>query len=426
MNVTNTTSKIDVQTTSTQTTQATSKNADTASFKDTLSSADTNEQINAEVKAENKNQQDVVNEKKDTKSENDFEFISRNLELKDGTKNKKNAKIAKKELVDEIILINSNQSNNLKPKNNQQLSQAVSINKSDKELENNNDNKNIYIPEELLSNQKFNQRNFEFENDRTKMNKSNKNDVTIIEEKNSKLNAVLDEFENPVKNKIGDVNIAQDEMDLQQIKEMKVLTFEPIVDLLEINRGLTTNKTNDIVSFIDANLSTNNSSRTKTSSTSQTSSTQSSSEKISIKMTESDAKFFNSLIENNEQVMQGVKVADAQQNLNDIEQAKSVEVSKTLLNALKESQENNKSFRVDFDKDLSVILKVNKDGQISAEFLPGDKAVEQYLKTNMPLLKQRFNEEGLEYENLSYKQSKKEKEEEKRNSRGNNKENGYE
>ena len=426
MNVTNTTSKIDVQTTSTQTTQATSKNADTASFKDTLSSADTNEEINAEVKAENKNQQDVVNEKKDTKSENDFEFISRNLELKDGTKNEKNAKIAKKELVDEIILINSNQSNNLKPKNNQQLSQAVSINKSDKELENNNDNKNIYIPEELLSNQKFNQRNFGFENDRTKMNKSNKNDVTNIEEKNSKLNAVLDEFENPVKNKIGDVNIAQDEMDLQQIKEMKVLTFEPIVDLLEINRGLTTNKTNDIVSFIDANLSTNNSSRTKTSSTSQTSSTQSSSEKISIKMTESDAKFFNSLIENNEQVMQGVKVADAQQNLNDIEQAKSVEVSKTLLNALKESQENNKSFRVDFDKDLSVILKVNKDGQISAEFLPGDKAVEQYLKTNMPLLKQRFNEEGLEYENLSYKQSKKEKEEEKRNSRGNNKENGYE
>ena len=426
MNVTNTTSKIDVQTTSTQTTQATSKNADTASFKDTLSSADTNEQINAEVKAENKNQQDVVNEKKDTKSENDFEFISRNLELKDGTKNEKNAKIAKKELVDEIILINSNQSNNLKPKNNQQLSQAVSINKSDKELENNNDNKNIYIPEELLSNQKFNQRNFGFENDRTKMNKSNKNDVTIIEEKNSKLNAVLDEFENPVKNKIGDVNIVQDEMDLQQIKEMKVLTFEPIVDLLEINRGLTTNKTNDIVSFIDANLSTNNSSRTKTSSTSQTSSMQSSSEKISIKMTESDAKFFNSLIENNEQVMQGVKVADAQQNLNDIEQAKSLEVSKTLLNALKESQENNKSFRVDFDKDLSVILKVNKDGQISAEFLPGDKAVEQYLKTNMPLLKQRFNEEGLEYENLSYKQSKKEKEEEKRNSRGNNKENGYE
>lgn len=426
MNVTNTTSKIDIQTTSTQTTQATSKNADTASFKDTLSSADTNEQINAEVKAENKNQQDVVNEKKDTKSENDFEFISRNLELKDGTKNEKNAKIAKKELVDEIILINSNQSNNLKPKNNQQLSQAVSINKSDKELENNNDNKNIYISEELLSNQKFNQRNFGFENDRTKMNKSNKIDVTIIEEKNSKLNAVLDEFENPVKNKIGDVNIVQDEMDLQQIKEMKVLTFEPIVDLLEINRGLTTNKTNDIVSFIDANLSTNNSSRTKTSSTSQTSSTQSSSEKISIKMTESDAKFFNSLIENNEQVMQGVKVADAQQNLNDIEQAKSVEVSKTLLNALKESQENNKSFRVDFDKDLSVILKVNKDGQVSAEFLPGDKAVEQYLKTNMPLLKQRFNEEGLEYENLSYKQSKKEKEEEKRNSRGNNKENGYE
>ena len=112
--------------------------------------------------------------------------------------------------------------------------------------------------------------------------------------------------------------------------------------------------------------------------------------------------------------------------LKDIEESHSAEVSKTLLNALKESRENNKAFRVDFDKDLSVILKVNKDGQISAEFLPGDKAVEQYLKANIPLLKQQFDDEGLSYENLSYRQHKKENEEEKRNNRGNKEENGYE
>ena len=97
------------------------------------------------------------------------------------------------------------------------------------------------------------------------------------------------------------------------------------------------------------------------------------------------------------------------------------------MNALKESQENNKSFRVDFDKDLSVILRVNKDGKISAEFLPGDKVVEQYLKANIPLLQQQFKDEGLEYENLSYRQSKKDDEDkQKQNNRNNKKENGYE
>ena len=143
-------------------------------------------------------------------------------------------------------------------------------------------------------------------------------------------------------------------------------------------------------------------------------------------MTEADAKFFNNLIETNQQVIEGTKTADQTNNnlLRDVETAQSAQVSKTLLNALKESQENNKAFRVDFDKDISVVLRVNKDGHISAEFLPGDEAVEQYLKSNIPLLKQKFSDEGLEYDNLSYRQHKKEDKE--RQNRGNKKENGYE
>lgn len=216
---------------------------------------------------------------------------------------------------------------------------------------------------------------------------------------------------------------------LKQIEEdIKVYKVEPIFKQVEIlDNTLNTNKTTDIVKFIDSNLKTANS--TKTSAASATKKSSSSDEKT-IKMTEADAKFFNNLVQNNQQVTQGEQKAETQQMiLKDVEEAKSAEVSKTLLNALKESMETNKSFRVDFDKDLSVVLRVNKNGVISAEFLPGDAAVEQYLKSNIPLLKQKFTDEGLEYENLSYRQQKEDAEEgrnKKNNRNGNNKENGYE
>ena len=191
-----------------------------------------------------------------------------------------------------------------------------------------------------------------------------------------------------------------------------------------MKENLTTNKTSDIVKFIDANLETASSKKT---SKSNSASAAKKAEEKAIKMTEADAKFFQNLVENNSQVAQDAKATNManQATLKDIEETHSAKVSKSLLNALKESQETNKSFRVDFDKNLSVILKVNRAGKISAEFLPGDAAVEQYLKSNIPLLKQKFNDEGLEYENLSYRDQSRKDKEEKRNNR-NNKENGYE
>ena len=207
-------------------------------------------------------------------------------------------------------------------------------------------------------------------------------------------------------------------------EDMKVITFAPISPVQELKENLTTNKTSDIVKFIDANLETASSKKT---SKSNSASAAKKAEEKAIKMTEADAKFFQNLVENNSQVAQDAKATDManQATLKDIEETHSAKVSKSLLNALKESQETNKSFRVDFDKNLSVILKVNRAGKISAEFLPGDAAVEQYLKSNIPLLKQKFNDEGLEYENLSYRDQSRKDKEEKRNNR-NNKENGYE
>lgn len=250
---------------------------------------------------------------------------------------------------------------------------------------------------------------------------------------NKKENGLIDVTEDVSKVDISkniskkDIEVAKIEDLPMETEDIKVIKFEPITSpVLELDKSLNSTKTSDIVKFLDANLTTNSATKaTKSASTKATS--EKASEKA-IKMTEADAKFFNNLIETNQQIIDGTKTADANNNmLKDVEDASSVQVSKSLLNALKESQENNKSFRVDFDKDLSVILKVNKDGRISAEFLPGDKAVEQYLKANLPLLQQQFKDEGLEYENLSYRQSKKDDDDkQKQNNRNNKKENGYE
>lgn len=257
----------------------------------------------------------------------------------------------------------------------------------------------------------------------SKTEKTNNKKLVIT---NSKVDNDTNIIKNTVATEVGEIKPVDLNKTEKPAKDMKVITFAPISPVQDLKENLTTSKTSDIVKFIDANLSTTN---TKKASKSNSASSAKKAEEKSIKMTEADAKFFQNLVENNNQVSQDSKATDManQATLKDVEEAHSAKVSKSLLNALKESQETNKSFRVDFDKDLSVILKVNRNGRISAEFLPGDAAVEQYLKSNIPLLKQKFNDEGLEYENLSYRdQSRKDNKEEKRNNRNSNKENGYE
>ena len=61
----------------------------------------------------------------------------------------------------------------------------------------------------------------------------------------------------------------------------------------------------------------------------------------------------------------------------------------------------NKPVRIDFDNDISVIIKVGKDGKISADFLPSSQVAEAYLKENLPLLKQRFDDNNIEYDELN-------------------------
>lgn len=86
---------------------------------------------------------------------------------------------------------------------------------------------------------------------------------------------------------------------------------------------------------------------------------------------------------------------------------KSAEVSKTLMDMLANSQQTNKPVRIDFGNDISAILRVTKDGKISAEFIPSDKAAEEYLRNNISYLEKTFNEQNIPYAELSYRNQKK-------------------
>lgn len=125
----------------------------------------------------------------------------------------------------------------------------------------------------------------------------------------------------------------------------------------------------------------------------------------SLSMTQADAEFFVNLTQNNDVSMQNI-TTQAQNLLNqgtDVREVQqNVKISETLLNALNTAKENNQPLRIDFDQNIAVILRVGKDGALAANFIPGDKAVEQYLRNNIESLKNTFRENDLPYTDLSY------------------------
>ena len=123
-------------------------------------------------------------------------------------------------------------------------------------------------------------------------------------------------------------------------------------------------------------------------------------------MDKSDVEFFANLV--NGDVM----------NLNETKNtAKSAHVSKTLADLLAKSMENNKPIRINFDNDISVIIKVGRDGKISADFLPSSQIAEAYLKENLPLLKQKLDDNNIEYDELNQRKQKQDNQENRKKGR---------
>ena len=113
-----------------------------------------------------------------------------------------------------------------------------------------------------------------------------------------------------------------------------------------------------------------------------------------IAMSKNDVDFFAKLVK------------DGQNSISTKETAEASQVSKTLADMLAKSMNDNKPIRINFDNDISVIIKVGKDGKISADFLPSSQIAEAYLKENLPLLKQRFEDNNIDYEELNHREQK--------------------
>ena len=111
-----------------------------------------------------------------------------------------------------------------------------------------------------------------------------------------------------------------------------------------------------------------------------------------IAMNKNDVEFFANLVENGAVDMNSVQHAQ-----------KSSQVSKTLADMIAKSMQDNQPIRINFDNDISVIIKVSKNGKISADFLPSSQIAEAYLKENLPILKQRFDDNNIDYDELNHR-----------------------
>lgn len=77
-------------------------------------------------------------------------------------------------------------------------------------------------------------------------------------------------------------------------------------------------------------------------------------------------------------------------------------LSAKFLAALKDAIVNKKVFRIDFDNEISVIIKIDTEGKISANFLASGKELEEKLKNNLYILRQKFDEQGINYGSIEY------------------------
>lgn len=116
-----------------------------------------------------------------------------------------------------------------------------------------------------------------------------------------------------------------------------------------------------------------------------------------------DAIFFVNLL--NQQNLINYSVEDNKIELTTFDNKK-INATNSLLNMLQTSLDSKKPIRLDFDKDITVILKMDSDGKIQAHFIPGSSEVEKYLKNNIQSLRQNFDDEEINYSYLGYSRYK--------------------
>lgn len=130
-------------------------------------------------------------------------------------------------------------------------------------------------------------------------------------------------------------------------------------------------------------------------------------------LSEEDVNFFKVFSENKNLVINEINPKENQVSFNTVDNNaqqvsyKSVNLSKGLFNLIEYSFNTNKPVRLDIQDQSSVILKVNTEGKLSAEFITGNPAIEYALKSSIPSLRQKLDSEGIPYDNISYRETKK-------------------
>jgi hypothetical protein len=132
----------------------------------------------------------------------------------------------------------------------------------------------------------------------------------------------------------------------------------------------------------------------------------------SVSMSLDDALFFVNLTKEGQFSVENTQNGDFKSLIQiDVSQnsvsTKNVEVTNQLTSLIEKAQQTQKPVRIAFDNDVSVVLKIDKNGKVSAEFIPGSVEVENYLRNNIDSLKQRFDEQNLPYNDLLYRQNNK-------------------
>ncbi len=144
-------------------------------------------------------------------------------------------------------------------------------------------------------------------------------------------------------------------------------------------------------------------------------------------MTKNDIAFFKLLSESKELTIQSVNPKDMQVTMTALQEGKqqvsykTVNFSKGLFNLIEYSFKTQKPVRLDFQGSSSVILKVNSEGKLTAEFISNDAAMEYALKSSIPGLKQKMDSEGIPYEEIYYKDNNKRQNNKKKKNKGGDK-----
>ncbi len=125
-------------------------------------------------------------------------------------------------------------------------------------------------------------------------------------------------------------------------------------------------------------------------------------------LSKDDIEFFRLCSEKNEITVNDVNPKDSKINFTALGSTnqvsyKSLNFSKGLFNMIEYSFKKQKPVRLDFTGSSSVILRVNQQGKLSAEFISNDTAMEYVLRNSIPNLKNKLDSEGIPYEKIYYR-----------------------